>query len=113
MRPEPEADAYADGASGGSRGLAGCGREALRPHAGWGGLEQREEAYKALHRRPVALDLQVPRAQRRGEVAALVNQPGQDLRVRHDSRVGSIRGPAFDLELPVGHDGAEDVLAKP
>jgi hypothetical protein len=80
---------------------------------GCGRLGQGKERKEALHRRPVALDLEASRAQRLVECSAFVNQRGQRARIGLDGRVGPVYTPAGDLEAPFGDHGPEVILPEP
>jgi hypothetical protein len=80
--------------------IGSANRTTLRPDGRFHRLGQGKEAEEACHRLPVALDLHLPRTQRPGEGAALVDQRGQRGRVGLDDRIRAVRAPALDLEAP-------------
>jgi hypothetical protein len=94
-------------------GRSRASRAVLRSDGACCRLGHREEAEEASHRRLVALDLQVPRAQRLRELAAFEDQCGQRNRVGLDGRVGPLRASADDLEAAVCDLSVEAFLAEP
>jgi hypothetical protein len=75
-------------------------------------LGQGEEAKEALHRLPLALDLDLPRTQCLVEGATLVDHCSQSGWIALYDRIGTLYTPAFDLQTAIPNYSAEAVLAE-